>query len=147
MDILYFIAFGVFCVDMMLNLIADPEYLGCACQNTRTQPGHRQGLHQTRFFGLRMGSFMLWCDMVSTAALLHDISYINSGEYSVQQIDLRLNEFGVPVRVSDQMHVTLKLLVRSDDYPCRSTSTKLCTTRYWSHSILICLFWSAKLSG
>ena len=92
-NILYLMALGVFTFDMVLNLIVDPEYFGFDyCKPNR-------GLipQQPTFWTCGIGSFYFWCDVVSTLALCFDISYINGREYAMMEINLQLNEYGVPV--------------------------------------------------
>ena len=89
-DILYTISLAVFVIDMILNVLLDPEYF--ACQFCVRREGEK-------CFSLSIGSFLFWCDVVSTLALLFNISYINRLEYEMMQIHIQLNEYGVPVRI------------------------------------------------
>ena len=120
-DVLYTIAFVIFCFDMIFNLIVDPEYFGfdlltrkrkTRLSSSSSSAGQQQQQHppptiqqyhsnHQNLLGCwpcGIGSFMFWCDVGSTGALLFDISYINTLEYATRIIDLNLDEYGVPVR-------------------------------------------------
>jgi len=93
-DSLYIVALIVFVVDMILNMFVDPDYLGFdPFRRNRVQP-----FDQAKFCTYGIGSFNMWCDVVSTAALLYDISYINSSLYAEEVVTLILDEHGLPVR-------------------------------------------------
>ncbi|KAL3937309.1 MAG: hypothetical protein SGBAC_007561 [Bacillariaceae sp.] len=88
-DILYTVAFAVFVIDTVMNVVIKPEYFGFnTCWNRQRQDG------QSRSFGI--GSFMFWCDVVSSMAMLYDISYINEPEFESPTIDIKLDAYGVP---------------------------------------------------
>lgn len=93
-DILYTIALGIFILDMLLNLIVDPDYFGWRPRRMQ-QPYQRPN-----FCACGIGSFKFWCDVVSTAALCHDISYMNPPEYAMLEYTLFLDEYGIPVSFS-----------------------------------------------
>jgi hypothetical protein len=92
-DALYSIALGVFCLDMIFNLCVDPEYFGFDL----LRKGRFGQSPQNGCWPCGVGSFMFWCDVVSTGALLNDISYINSNEYGTHLVELELDSYGVPV--------------------------------------------------
>jgi hypothetical protein len=48
---------------------------------------------------IHIGSFLFWCDVVSTACLLYEISYINATQNDIHTIDIHLDMFGIPVRL------------------------------------------------
>jgi hypothetical protein len=92
-DVLYTLALIVFVIDMMLNMAVDPDYFGCdPFRRNRVQP-----FDQAKFCTYGIGSFRMWCDVVSTAALLFDISYINPLYYQEETLELTLDEFGLLV--------------------------------------------------
>lgn len=95
-DIMYTVGFGLFVVDMILNLIVDPEYFGGRC---RTKRGTIENplRQQPKYWTCGLGSFLFWCDVLSTAAFFNDISYVNRREYSMEEIMLTLDQYGVPV--------------------------------------------------
>lgn len=89
-------ALVVFIVDMILNMFVDPDYFGFdPFRRNRVQP-----FDQAKFCTYGIGSFKMWCDVVSTAALFYDISYINSPEYREEYLELTLDEYGLPVSLS-----------------------------------------------
>lgn len=95
-DILYTLALIVFVLDMVLNMFVDPDYFGF-------DPFRRnrvQQFDQAKFCTYGIGSFKMWCDVASTAALFYDISFINSLQYDEEVVELRLDEYGVPVRTA-----------------------------------------------
>jgi len=88
-DLLYITALVVFVVDMILNSLGDPFYLSLF---------HRVDVSdQPRLCPCGIGSFKMWCDVVSTAALLYDISYLNRFQYSEEVVNVTLNQLGLPV--------------------------------------------------
>jgi hypothetical protein len=98
-DVLYIIALVVFLHDMLFNLISDPEYFGF----DPWRPNRMQQPYQQKFWTCGIGSFIFWCDVVSTAALCHDISYINPREYAMVEITLDLDEYGILVSIRSSM--------------------------------------------
>lgn len=89
-DILYTLALVVFVVDMILNMVVDPDYFGF----DPFRRNHVQPFDQAKFCTYGVGSFRMWCDVVSTASLLFDISYINTVYYQEEVFKLTLDEFG-----------------------------------------------------
>lgn len=57
----------------------------------------RKGDSSSSWGNCRLGSFMFWCDLISTCLLLWDISYINQRLYDASTIDLELDRTGRPV--------------------------------------------------
>jgi hypothetical protein len=49
---------------------------------------------------LSVGSFLFWCDVLSTLTLLTDISFINRANFSEQHLVITLGAYGLPVRRS-----------------------------------------------
>jgi hypothetical protein len=75
---------------MILNSVVNPEYFAFHI--------HRRNREETQhFLTCGVGSFMFWCDAVSSIALLYDISYANKAGFEMEEICIRLNEYGVPV--------------------------------------------------
>jgi len=91
-DIISLVVFGFFILDMVIRMIIFPNYFSIGCCNTSGVNGGNDV--QTGFV---FGSFVFWCDLVSTITLLYDISWINEGEYCVKEVEIQLNEFGVPI--------------------------------------------------
>ena len=93
-DILYTVAFGVFIIDTIMNVIVNPEYFSFNmwCWSKQMPEGQTTA---SRSFGI--GSFMFWCDVVSSIAMLYDISYINEQQFKAPKIDIQLDQYGIPV--------------------------------------------------
>jgi hypothetical protein len=98
-DVLYMIALAVFTLDMIFNIIVYPDYFSFdPLGRNRVQQAD-----QAKFCTFGIGSYMFWCDVLSTAALLYDISYINRWEYDMEVMELDLNGDGVPVSNLSQL--------------------------------------------
>lgn len=94
-DILYTVALFVFVMDMIFNMCVDPNYLGLqAFRRNRAQP-----FDQAKFFSYGIGSFNMWCDVASTAALFYDISYTNPLQNEEEIVYLNLDQYGLLVRI------------------------------------------------
>lgn len=89
-DILYILALIIFVMDMIFNMFVDPNYFGI----DQFRKHRVQHFDQAKFCKYGIGSFKMWCDVVSTAALLYDISYINLRESEEEVIQLSLDQFG-----------------------------------------------------
>jgi hypothetical protein len=90
-DGLFTFAFALFIFDMILNIAVNPEYMPCnVCRRRKEEEAQA-------FRRLGIGSFMFWCDLVSSFAMLYDISYINSTEFETLEINIKLDKYGVPV--------------------------------------------------
>ena len=90
---LYIAALAVFVVDMILHMLAEQDYLGCDPFRK-----HRvQQFDRARMCNAGIGSFNMWCDILSTGALLYDIPYINKPQFEEESFVLLLNSDGLPV--------------------------------------------------
>lgn len=116
-DAVFCVAFALFFVDMAMRIDAEPHYFdfycGCCWGRTAAEAArarhphpHRghpgRGKQPGRGYCCQLGSFLFWCDFVSTLTLLGDISWINSDYFGERQFDIGLNSFGIPVRVSSK---------------------------------------------
>ncbi len=55
-----------------------------------------------------IGSFLFWCDIISTVALLREITLVDpTGIFDEARIEIRLDEFGMPLDVSNERNCTL----------------------------------------
>jgi hypothetical protein len=94
-DVLYIIALGVFVMDMILSMLGDPLYFGFSLF-------HRvEVFDQPKLCTYGIGSFRMWCDVVSTATLFYDISYTNSFHYGEEVVELTLDQHGLVVSLYD----------------------------------------------
>eukprot|EP00934_Nitzschia_sp_Nitz4_P004902 Nitzschia sp. Nitz4//scaffold133_size116822//8420//11773//NITZ4_003791-RA/size116822-processed-gene-0.48-mRNA-1//-1//CDS//3329535348//4892//frame0 len=91
-EILYIVVLVGFVVDMIMHMVVDPDYFGFdPCHRRSVQP-----FDQARFCTYGIGSFNMWCDVVSTAALCYDISIIAESQYKTEELYIPLNEYGTP---------------------------------------------------
>jgi hypothetical protein len=91
-DILFTVALGVFALDMLFRCYTEPQYFELnLC-------GKSFGEAPAAWGSCRLGSFMFWCDLVSSLTLLWDISYVNKILFDEETIDIQLDGFGLPVR-------------------------------------------------
>jgi hypothetical protein len=98
-DVLSTITFAFFVLDMTIRIIAEPNYFQVGTSSTSGGGAYSGsgGGGESSMDCLVLGSFMFWCDLVSTVVILYDISYINKGHYGVVDVDIQLKS-GVPVR-------------------------------------------------
>lgn len=90
-DIMSFVTLGFFIADMIIRIIVEPKYFNfqLTTPSNIVEPS-KEWL---------VGSFMFLCDLASTTAALWEISYINRRHFEFQEVNIELNESGVPVRV------------------------------------------------
>jgi hypothetical protein len=81
-------------MDMIFNMFVDPNYFGI----DRFRKNRVHHFDQAKFCKYGFGSFKMWCDVVSTAALLYDISYINLHESEEEIVQLTIDQYGYLVR-------------------------------------------------
>lgn len=89
MDILFFIALGVFTADIIMRCYLEPNYASLPTCHPNQQ--------NSAWGRCSMGSFLFWCDFVSTLTLLYNISFINAHTFQAKTIDITLNVIGIPV--------------------------------------------------
>ena len=84
-------------LDVILRSIADPDYFAISILGKAFRPTTEQVDHG---FGtlLRIGSFLFWCDLVSTLFLIFDIEWFVSFRFVKQTIEIQIDELGSPVR-------------------------------------------------
>jgi hypothetical protein len=88
-DFLYIIALAFFVFDIILRSYAEPQYFEVNCFGKSAQ-----GV----LGNFQLGSFMFWCDILSSATLLYNISLINKMVFNIELIQIELDSFGFPVR-------------------------------------------------
>jgi hypothetical protein len=82
MNVFFTIALAVFSFDIIMRCFLDPSYMPwCGCAASKSS----------------LGSFMWWCDVVSTLTLLYNISFINTNLLQMNTIEITLNQLGIPV--------------------------------------------------
>lgn len=91
MDILYLLTLAVFTMDIVMRCYLEPSYLTVPkCRNKDAAQNSAWGRCQ-------LGSFLFWCDLLSTATLLYNVSFINKPRFATKEIDIVLNAIGIPV--------------------------------------------------
>ena len=100
-DVLAALAF-LFCViEMGLHALAEPQYI----QYEPASLGANKSLINGGSYSIKfctVGSFLFWCDLVSTGVVLYHISWINKEHVRLKTFELSLNTYGFPVsRVLD----------------------------------------------
>jgi len=114
-DAIYVAAFTVLAADVIMRSVVSPEYFLLqvggkdlrhdALLNRVLRPRLSTGGSGDNWGGLlkccsgyRLGSFMFWCDVVSTCSLLYDIAFINTSKASLINIIINVGSDGIPVR-------------------------------------------------
>ena len=91
-DVLYTVALGAFALDIIFRCYTEPQYFEFnLCAKTTGDPPAAWG-------SCRLGSFMFWCDLLSSATLLFNISFVNASAFEVETIAIELDRYGLPVR-------------------------------------------------
>lgn len=119
------IMLAYFLSDMMVRCITDRDYFVCTVRggsmNPTTLPsaplsgspgGGGGARHSMSYMDAKemhspciIGSFLFWCDLISTLAILYDLQYINPNVNGVREVQIELDEDGIPV--SDALVVEL----------------------------------------
>jgi hypothetical protein len=88
-DVLYTLGLAFFTMDLCIRCRIEPNYsMFSICG---------RGFGDSPVGSVVCGSFMFWCDLVSTLAFLYDISYVNTRHYAMITVDITLDGFGQPV--------------------------------------------------
>lgn len=131
-DILFSLVFCLFLVDIGLRILVVPGYVSFKYKgvlNTLYGPVHwiktvggnthgnnnKKGSRRYRNQGvveedpekwgkINIGSFLFWCDVISTASLLYEISYINKSKNRIMELDIQLDPLGIPVSARAIQH-------------------------------------------
>jgi hypothetical protein len=118
-DVVFMAVFCIFWLDIFVRVDVEPNYFhlnicGLTWKKSRRNSGsggsdssrnHQRGhSHAGTASGgwcsaFEVGSFLFWCDVVSTLALMQDISFINPSYFSEYAVVILLDSFGVPVRI------------------------------------------------
>lgn len=92
-DIVFLAIIGFFTVDILMRMDVEPNYFVCRAFGR----GNTTVEDSAGCTALQVGSFIFWCELCSTLALLYEISFINHKEFGQQTLDITLNQFGAPV--------------------------------------------------
>ena len=102
-DVLFTCSFVFLIVDVLLRSVADPSYFlfTVGKRDFRSSDGEPAYTRSDALCGLhncfQIGSFMFWCDLLSTLSLLWDISYIGGLRNSTILVGIGIDVLGVPV--------------------------------------------------
>ena len=102
-DVLFTCSFIFLIFDVLLRSVADPSYFVFTVgrRDFRSLDGESAFIRSDALCGLhtclQIGSFMFWCDLLSTLSLLWDISYIGRLRTAMIMVDIEIDELGVPV--------------------------------------------------
>jgi hypothetical protein len=83
-DALFVLVFTFFMVDIAMRCDAENNYFnrfrctGCCCSS---------------------GSFLFWCDLLSTLTLFYDMSWFDTPNFTETNIAIKLGDYGLPVRI------------------------------------------------
>jgi hypothetical protein len=93
-DYIFLAIIGFFTIDIIMRMNAEPNYFACRAFGR----GRLSMEDSTTCWDFQLGSFVFWCELISTVALLHDIAFVRKDEFDQQEIAITLNQFGAPVR-------------------------------------------------
>ena len=113
-EIIRNIMLACFVIDMIIRCMTDHDYFVCTlCGNHNSTSGmltpgpHTTGggsINSLAYVDSReesetfaIGSFLFWCDLISTMAILFDLSYINPNVSGIAEVDIALDGDGIPV--------------------------------------------------
>lgn len=104
-----------FLVDMAVRFMTDKDYFVCnpSCGPASSSAlnggggGGGGGARNTSYADTKdtatflsccdVGSFLFWCDLISTCAILYDLNYINPALNSTKTLNVGLDDEGIPV--------------------------------------------------
>lgn len=114
-DCVFLVVIAFLLVDIVSRCDAEPHYFSfwaCPRQNPVGPTGPTTNNHWT------MGSFLFWCDVLSTVTLLYDVRLFTERS-GVQEVVIELSDQGIPVCVCRscsqwKANVSLTILSCSD---------------------------------
>jgi hypothetical protein len=96
--------FCFFSIDILLRIDAEPNYFyfhlwGCVAYTSGTSD-EDPVVSQSPCGPLHLGSFLFLCDLVSTAVLLREMSFLGLQNVNGQgEVLIRLDDWGMPITV------------------------------------------------
>lgn len=117
-DVVFFVTFCFFIIDIFLRILAEPNYFSLSffCPKKRNQQNPNNNDVTDNDLSnccCHLPSFLFWSDLLSTLTLLYDISII--GKREAQQFKILVDEGGFPVSL-------LFCLLLAFDIPSNRTS-------------------------
>ena len=97
LDVLFMMAFCVFWIDIFIRIDVEPSYFKFHFSCRRSSKDSDNNPNWTTCGNFRFGSFIFWCEVVSTLALLYDISFIAKKNFDEQSYTIKLDRYGLPV--------------------------------------------------
>jgi class 3 adenylate cyclase len=94
-DLLFTVMFFFFVADIAMRVDAEPNYFGMRVW-CRTPESASEHINMEGCGNCELGSFIFWCEVISTLALLYEISFIAKDNFAERDMVIRLNEFGAP---------------------------------------------------
>mmetsp|Transcript_1762 Transcript_1762/g.3417 ORF Transcript_1762/g.3417 Transcript_1762/m.3417 type:complete len:1158 (-) Transcript_1762:1419-4892(-) len=110
-DIAFLVIIGFFAVDILMRVDVEPNYFVFRAFGR----GQSTFEESTTCLDLQLGSFIFWCELCSTLALLFEISLINQRDFEMQTVDIRLNTFGTPIEGMQQVNEATPVEYREID--------------------------------
>jgi hypothetical protein len=97
MDGIFTVVLVVFLVDIGMRIDVEPNYFSIHLYCCHSAPHEEKSIHGSCSNSCHFGSFIFYCELLSTLVLLSEISYVNTAKFSEQTLHIVLNRFGVPV--------------------------------------------------
>jgi class 3 adenylate cyclase len=98
MDGIFTVVLVVFLVDIGMRIDVEPNYFSIHLYCCHSAPHEEKSIHGSCSNSCHFGSFIFYCELLSTLVLLSEISYVNTAKFSEQTLHIVLNRFGVPER-------------------------------------------------
>ena len=95
-DVLAILAFLFCVVEMGLHVFAEPQYLQYEPASVGARKNQIRGGTDT-IKSCTLGSFLFWCDFISTGVILYHISWINKDHVRLKTFEISLDAYGFPV--------------------------------------------------
>jgi hypothetical protein len=98
---LFIMAFVILMLDIIRLSFFDSSYLPLQLWKWKNKSAREKpDMFSTSQDGpfLRLGSFLFWCDLLSTLTLIYDISYLSTDLAAMPFVHFRTDSYGSPVR-------------------------------------------------
>lgn len=104
-DLVFCGVFLIFLWDIGMRVDVEPNYfafdIGCCFpkreDNTAPVPARMEADSAWGNCNFQLGSFLFFCELASTLALLHEISFIHKGNWDEKEVNIYLDSAGIPV--------------------------------------------------